>query len=128
MKLLLDTCAALWLWKGSDRLSATAKTAIQDPNSEVVFHQISYLEITTKNVTGKLALTKPPTTFVKEAVAAYQLQYVALSDEDIAGLEKMPLHHRDPFDRLLFSHSLRNGLTLVTSDAMAAKYGVPVIW
>lgn len=128
MKLLLDTCSALFLWEGNERLSATAAAALRDPQNEVFLHQVSYLEITLKHALRKLHLTEPPSQLIPKALKAYDIRFVRLSNADILGLESLPFHHRDPFDRLLISHAMGNGLVLVTPDAHAAHYGVPLLW
>ena len=128
MQLLADTCTALWYWGGDPRLSANAEAALRDGPNEVVFHQVSYLEITLKYSLGKLPLALAPAILIPEALRAYRFQYARLSNRDIAGLESLPFHHRDPFDRILISHAIDKGLTIVTPDAHIAGYGVPVIW
>jgi PIN domain nuclease of toxin-antitoxin system len=128
MELLLDTCAALWWWSGDDDLSSGAAAALRDPANGVVLHQASLLEITLKYSLGKLPLADAPSLLVPKAVAAYGIRYATLSDRDIAILETLPLHHRDPFDRLLVAHALDTGLTIVTPDARIAHYGARVLW
>ena len=128
MHLLVDTCAALWYWSGDTRLSGVAEAALRDGSNEVTFHQASYLEITLKYSLGKLPLTQAPAILIPEALRAYRFHYARLSNRDIAGLEALPFHHRDPFDRLLISHAIDRGLTVVTPDLHIADYSVPVLW
>ena len=128
MDLLVDTCTALWFWSGDPRLSAKAEEAIRDPSNEVWFHQVSYLEITLKYSLGKLSLTEPPAILVPKALEQYRFQFTPLSNPDIAGLESLPFHHRDPFDRLLISRALNRGWTLVSADGEFPAYGVKILW
>ena len=128
MDLLVDTCTALWFWSGDSRLSATAEEAIRDPSNEVWFHQVSYLEITLKYSLGKLSLTEAPATLVPRALEEYQFQFTALSNPDISGLESLPFHHRDPFDRLLLSRTLNRQWTIISSDPIFPVYGVKILW
>jgi len=128
VKLLLDTVAALYLWAGDTRLSRNVARAIADLSNELVFHQVSYLEITLKYSLGKLPLAEPPATLVPKALKAYQMRYSPLSNADIRGLEELPFHHRDPFDRLLIVHSCQHQLVLATPDRSLRSYGVPMIW
>ncbi|WP_082408147.1 type II toxin-antitoxin system VapC family toxin [Verrucomicrobium spinosum] len=83
MKLLLDTCAALWYWAGDARLSSKAISALSDPENEVVFHQVSYLEITLRHSLGKLPMAEPPGALVPKAIKAYGIDYAVLSNRDI---------------------------------------------
>lgn len=128
MDLLVDTCAALWYWSGDPRLSAAAENALRDPANELWFHQISYLEITIKHSLGKLPLNETPARLVPEALKTYRFQYSPLSNSDIATLETLPFHHRDPFDRLLISRALNRNWTIVTSDSAFTAYGVNLLW
>jgi PIN domain nuclease of toxin-antitoxin system len=128
MDLLVDTCTALWYWSGDPRLSARAEEALRDPANEVWFHQVSYLEITLKYSLGKLSLSESPTILVPKALETYRFQYSALSNPDIATLETLPFHHRDPFDRLLISRALNRDWTIVTSDSAFPAYAVNLLW
>lgn len=128
MNLLVDTCTALWYWSGDSRLSDAAEAALRDPDNEIWFHQASYLEITVKYSIGKLSLRKAPSTLVPEAIRKYRFSYTTLSNPDIATLETLPFHHRDPFDRLLISRALNRQWTVVTSDRAFPAYGVKVLW
>lgn len=128
MDVLVDTCAALWYWSGDIRLSARAEEVLRDPSNEVWFHQISYLEITIKFSLGKLTLAESPATLVPKALKAYRFQFSPLSNQDIARLESLPFHHRDPFDRLLISRALNQGWTVVSPDSNFWPYGVNLVW
>ena len=128
MHLLVDTCAALWYWSGDPRLSAKAETALRDPANEVWFHQVSYLEITIKFSLGKLPLNESPALLVPKALETYRIEYSPLSNSDIATLESLPFHHRDPFDRILISRALNRGWTIVTPGGDFPAYGVNLLW
>lgn len=128
MELLVDTCTALWYWGGDPRLSARAESALRDPENDLWFHQISYLEITVKYSLGKLSLKKSPALLVPEAMERYRIQFTPLSNPDVARLESLPFHHRDPFDRILISRALNRDWTVITSDAAFKEYGVEVLW
>jgi len=126
--LLLDTCAALWYWAGSPRLSETAAELIIEAENEVRIHQITYLEITLKYSLGKLDLGEPPATLIPKAIEQSGFQFARLGNRDIARLESLPFHHRDPFDRLLIAHALEHDLAVLTADNRFTAYGVEVLW
>jgi PIN domain nuclease of toxin-antitoxin system len=128
MRLLLDTCTLLWLLKGDPELSESARLACGDPNNELFIHQVSLLEMTLKHTLGKLPLAVSPAQLVKDALLDYSMTYVTLSDQDIQEMGGLPLHHRDPFDRLLIAHAKQHGLTLVSPDGEWPAYGVPILW
>ncbi len=128
MKLLLDTCSFLWMISEPDRLGGGARTALEDGENEVVLHQVSSLEIQLKFQIGKLKLANPPEELVTEGVRRHALHYQTLSDSEIWFLQKLPFHHRDPFDRLLIASALHFGLQIVTPDPLIDKYSVRTIW
>lgn len=128
MKYLLDTCAALWLWGAPDRLSESVAEILRDGRNEILFSQVSTLEIQLKYGLGKLRLPKPPEQFVPEAVDRHLLLYEQIRDDAIFLLQKLPRLHDDPFDRLLITHALTSGSTLLTPDPLIHKYPVPVAW
>jgi len=128
MRYLLDTCTALWLWGDPTHLSAPVRRIIEDTENEIVFHQISSLEIQIKHSIGKLKLPHPPEAFIPEALRAHYLTYQHLLDDDIFMWQKLPPVHADPFDRILVAHSLVSGATMLTPDKHITQYPVRTIW
>ena len=128
MRLLLDTCALVWLATDPERLSTRASNALSAGENELFVHQLSTWEIQIKHALGKLRLSIPPSVFVPEAIERHGVAYVELKDADIFHVGKLPDLHRDPIDRLLVAHALLNGLTIVTPDPQIARYPAPVLW
>mgnify|MGYP006426683365 CR=1 FL=1 len=128
MNLLLDTCTFLWVIDRADQLSPRAREHLEDPASAVVFHQASAWEIQIKYRSGKLGLRNRPETLIREGLKRHDIAYQRMTDESIWHLGKLPEHHRDPFDRLLISHALTEGLKLVTPDPRIHEYPVACVW
>ena len=128
MRYVLDTCTALWLLGDPDRLPEQVRRIVEDTGNEIVFHQISSLEIQIKQSLGKLKLPQPPEVFIPEALRAHYLTYQQLLDDDIFYWRKLPPVHDDPFDRILVAHSLVSGATLLTPDKRIAEYPVRTLW
>jgi PIN domain nuclease of toxin-antitoxin system len=128
MKLLLDTCAFLWLSDRTDLLSESAHAALAAAENELHLHQASVWETQIKYSLGKLRLKLPPREFVPLALARHGVTYDRLTDESIWFLDKLPALHRDPFDRLLIAHALLGGMTIVTPDPHIHQYPVPSLW
>ena len=128
MKLLLDTHVLLWFQADDPKLSATARAAILDPANERWLSPISLLEIAIKVRIGKLPLSAPFGVLYPSTLAADDIHVLPLEADHIEPLTTLPLHHKDPFDRLIVATALVEGLTLVSADAAFDAYGVGRIW
>jgi PIN domain nuclease of toxin-antitoxin system len=128
MKLLLDTCTLLSFLTNDAKLSAVAKTAIEDPGNERWLSPISLLEIALKVRLGKLTLPAPFGVLFPADLLAEDIHLLPLEPQHIEPLTTLPLHHRDPFDRLIAATTLVEGLTLVSPDAAFDAYGIPRLW
>ena len=122
MNLLLDSHALLWWLDESSVLSGEAYQAI-DEASRVSISLVTPWELQIKAHSGKLTLTPDWHGLDHEGIETLDL---ALDDVLVAAA--LPLHHRDPFDRLMIAQALRRGLVIVTRDRYFSQYGVPVIW
>ena len=123
---LPDTHVFIALADPRARLSADAHAAITDPGSEVCLSVVTVAEASIKNALGKLYL--PPEIVADAATgfraAAESANYTILpiSLEHAAQLKDLPLHHRDPFDRLLICQAMEEGLVLISDDAAFPAY------
>jgi PIN domain nuclease of toxin-antitoxin system len=127
VRLLLDTCTFLWL-AGGGPLSDAAADAIRAPANDVYLSAASVWEVVTKHQRGRLPLPEPPEKLIPTERKLRGV--VALPfDEDSAlqGL-RLPLLHRDPFDRMLIAQAIAHGLAIVTPDPLITQYPVRVIW
>lgn len=123
MRLLLDTNAVIWFVAGSDRLATKARVAIEDASNEKHVSVASLWEIAIKRAARKLELG--PDARLRIAGAGFQELDITGDHADHAG--GLPRLHGDPFDRMLIAQAQIEGLTLVTSDAQLARYGVAVL-
>lgn len=127
-KLLLDTCAVLWWFDNSDRLSDRARESISDEGSVVYVSPVSAFEIATKHKLGKLLgaenliLNWNPLT----GAQYFEDMDVSVADGLLAG--SLPLIHKDPFDRLLIAQAMNENAALVSSDEVFDAYGVRRLW
>ncbi|MGB8296208.1 MAG: type II toxin-antitoxin system VapC family toxin [Polyangia bacterium] len=123
MRLLLDTHAFLWWWQGSTKIDARTKTAIS--GAEVVLvSAASAWEMAIKSALGRLRFSGS----IAHAVEACGFTHLGVDFEHIEALRNLPLHHSDPFDRLLVAQTMVEHATLVTHDRALAPYGVPTLW
>lgn len=128
MKLLLDTCAFLWLQTDSSHLSAAARAKILDPANEVYLSAVSVWEIARKYAQHKISLPSHPSTLIPAVRNDSGIESLPLTEADALAAEKLQLFHKDPFDRMLIAQALMGGLAIVTSDRAFEPYPVRVIW
>jgi PIN domain nuclease of toxin-antitoxin system len=128
MNLLLDTHVLLWLLANDPKLSAAARAAVLDPANARWLSPVSLLEIALKNRIGKLPLPDPFGVMFPASLTAADIHLLPLEPEHIEPLTTLPLHHKDPFDRLLAATALVEGMTLVTADAAFDQYGLTRLW
>lgn len=123
MNLLIDTHVVLWWFDDPSRLSVDARRAIADIKNRVYVSAASAWEIAIKRALGKL---QAPTD-LQVAMRANFFEPLAISVDDALFVESLPMHHRDPFDRLLIAQALQRGWTLISRDAVFANYAVPIL-
>jgi len=122
VRLLLDTHVVLWQLSGVQRLGGRASETIASA-AELAFSVVSFAEIGVKAAIGKLAVPDD----LHAHVVGTGLRVLGLSADHGLAVASLPLHHRDPFDRLLVAQARHEGLTLVTADTQLHAYDVPVI-
>ena len=121
---LLDTHALIWALASPDRLRPAVRTALADSSVVVFGSAASTWEIAIKAALGKLP---PPPDDLPDVLDRLGFDRLPVTIEDTLAVQSLPLHHRDPFGRLLVAQALRHGLTLVTADARLAEYGVATL-
>lgn len=122
MRLLLDTHVVLWQLEGSRPLTNDARDAIARA-SELLFSVVSFAEIGVKAATGKLSV--PPD--FTDQVLRHGIRILGLAADHCLAVADLPVHHRDPFDRLLIAQARAEGLAIVTADSRFATYDVPLV-
>lgn len=128
MTLLLDTCAFLWFLGNDPQLTARARAAILDPANVRWLSPVSLLEIAIKVRLGKLPLPAPFASLFPTQLVANNIHLLALESQHLEPLTTLPLHHKDPFDRVSATTALVEGLTLVSADAIFDRYGLTRLW
>lgn len=128
MNVLLDTCAFLWLAASPERISAPARTTIDNAQNTLFLSDVSVWEIATKYRIGKLPLPQPPRAWVSAQASFFQLERLAIEPEAIYLSGELPLVHCDPFDRLLAAQAQSRKLTVLTPDEPFRALGTTVLW
>ena len=133
-KLLLDTHCWLWMLSAPEKLSATVRAALEDADgTEVFVSAATAWEIAIKTSIGKLTLAlaegETVTNYVRLRVIASESTPLPINHEHALQVSALPLHHRDPFDRILIAQAMvEPEMHLVTDDENILKYqGVRLI-
>lgn len=128
MDLLLDTHTFLWYSTNDPRLSSLAQAVLKDPSNQPHLSVASLWEIAIKVQLGKLRLHAPFEEIVAQVFAQQRLRVLAITSPHLCQLVALPLLHRDPFDRLLVSQALADGMVIVGHDTAMDGYGVHRMW
>jgi len=126
MKVLIDTHVLLWGLQDEPKLSDRVRTLL--PKAEVWISVASLWEIIAKVQDGKLKLPTPVRDYLTLKLRENGVSVLPLTFDHVRRLEELPLHHRDPFDRILIAQSLEENLPLITADALFKNYAVRLIW
>lgn len=127
MKLLLDTHVFLWWALSPERLTPPVLAACTDPTTTLLLSAASIWEIQIKAGIGKLTLHQPLAEVVASQLAN-GLHLLPITLDHALRVGDLPLHHKDPFDRLLIAQALVEEAVLASADAAIAAYHVPRLW
>ena len=127
-RLLLDTHTFLWWDSRPEKLSAHVLALCQDPAVILYLSLVSLWEIQIKSSLGKLPLALPLREIVEGQQSQHGLQLLPITPAHIYILGTLPLHHNDPFDRLLIAQSISEKLPFASVDSQFFSYPTSVIW
>ncbi len=128
MKLLIDTHTFIWFVMGNTKLSAVARTLIEADNNEKIVSTASLWEIAIKLSIGKLNLGLSFDEFVSKQLYGNGFDLLKIDTEHISSVSTPPLHHRDPFDRLLIAQAIVENIPVVSADKAFDSYAIQRLW
>lgn len=128
MRLLLDTHAFLWWVSDDPALPNRVRRQLSAPRNEVFVSAVSVWEIVVKAALGKLTIPLPAERFVPEQLVANGFEALPLSITHALAVDRLPAHHRDPYDRLLVAQAVTEGMTIASGDQQIAAYPVKIVW
>lgn len=128
MELLLDTHTFLWFAGGDERLSAPAKEAISDATNPAYVSTASVWEMAIKVNIGKLGLPGSLEELMREQVRENAFDILRSELPHYEAYVHLPLHHRDPFDRMIIAQGKVEGMRIVGKDAAFEQYDVKTLW
>ncbi len=125
MKLLLDTQLLLWAAGQPERISKSARKLLNDPKNELVFSAASLWEVAIKSSLGREDFRAEPR-LLRRGLLDNGYVELPVTSQHAVNIDGLPPLHKDPFDRLLLSQALSEGITLLTTDSALAGYPGPV--
>ena len=125
MRLLIDTNVFLAYTFEPERIAPEWTEAI-DEADQAFFSTSSVWEIAIKHRKGKLSVSGDPASFILAGMDRLQLMALDVTARHALATVGLPMHHHDPFDRMLIAQALCERLTIVTTDRVIPKYDVPV--
>jgi PIN domain nuclease of toxin-antitoxin system len=128
LRFLLDTCTFLWIVAGLPELPVRVVQAFRNPDHEIYLSAASAWEIALKEARGRLPLPEPAQRFVSSEREAHGIAPLPIDEESALHLSRLPVLHRDPFDRMLVSQAIVHGLTILTPDPLIAQYPARTLW
>jgi len=128
MRVLVDTHTFLWDLLSDHRSSRLAKQMLKSDEHELYFSLVSLWEFAIKIKTGKLNALGSSVAYIRSEMENYSMQLLPIRYEHILQVESLPVHHSDPFDRLLIAQAITESLPILTRDDKFTLYPVQVIW
>ena len=126
MRQLLDTHSFIWFITGNPRITFESRQQIE--NNENLLSIASVWEIAIKSSLGKLNLGMSLYALVEQEIIANGIELLDITTKHLAVVAMLPLHHRDPFDRLLVGQAMVEGLPIVGADAVFDAYRIQRLW
>jgi PIN domain nuclease of toxin-antitoxin system len=127
-RLLLDTHSFLWFVTADPKLSAPAQRLIATGANEPLLSVACVWEIAIKVSIGRLPLPEPLHTFIPEQLRVNRIEVLPIELRHTFEVARLPLHHRDPLDRLLIAQVLVEGLPIVSADTVFDHYPIQRLW
>lgn len=128
MNYLLDT--ATFLWVATDQQEQISRRALNIISKEngIVLSAVSVWEMIIKYSLGKLKMKQTPQKLIPKLCLSMGLQQLPIRQSHAFSVAPLPLHHKDPFDRMLIAQARQENLTLLSPDKIFKKYPVKILW
>ncbi len=127
MKYLIDTHILIWFIEGNNKLPVEIRNVLTMERNKIQVSTLSLWEISIKTTIGKLKLKQDISKIFSKCEEYWNIKN-GFSKEELQNYENLPLHHRDPFDRMLIALAKTENLTIITKDQNFSKYDVDILW
>lgn len=128
MKYLLDTVVWLWSVGPADKIGAAGLEILANGREDIYLSAASTWEIAIKAKLGRFHLPQAPGPYVRSRMSAQRILPLSVTHNHTLAVYDLPLHHGDPFDRLIIAQAIQEGMTILTADREFRKYSVELIW
>ena len=128
MKILLDTQIFLWALAEPKHLGENAKSLLRSQKNQLYLSAASPWEISIKVGLGKLPLPEPPDKYISSRMAELKVLPLDIKHHHTFVVYTLPLHHRDPFDRILIASAIAENLHLMSADQQFYRYDINLLW
>lgn len=126
MKQLLDTHTLLWFTIGDPRINPNLRLQIE--NNDNFLSIASVWEIAIKYSIGKLTLAMSFDDFVEQQIIGNGITIKTINQQHISVIAQLPLHHRDPFDRMLIAQAIVENIPIISADKKLDAYAIQRLW
>jgi PIN domain nuclease of toxin-antitoxin system len=126
MKLVLDTHALIWWLVSPDKLSARVRTAVEDTGNDILVSAVSAYEVELKRPRDAFLASVPERLLT--ATLDQGFGWMQVTPEDAVAAARLPLHHRDPWDRIILAQAANREAAVITADRMMTAYGAAIFW
>jgi PIN domain nuclease of toxin-antitoxin system len=128
MEYLIDTHTLLWIVANNPKLSKKAKNIYLNRNNKIYVSIATIWELSIKIGLNKLNINIPLNKFVDIHIVGNNIKILNINLNHLYRIEKLPLHHRDPFDRLIISQAIEDKIPIIGSDELFDYYQIKRIW
>jgi PIN domain nuclease of toxin-antitoxin system len=128
MMLLIDTHTFIWYVTDDSKLSNQVIKLINDENNQIFLSIASIWEIGIKQSLGKLNFNLPLEMFVTQQMSLNDFSLLDIKISHISTVSQLPLHHRDPFDRIWIAQAIAENIPILSADAIFDTYPVQRLW
>lgn len=128
MRILFDTHAFIWWDSNISKLSSEALRLCRDPKNILILSTVSIWEMQIKHQLGKLKLNLPLNDIVEAQQQTNSIEVLPIIPPHVFALANLPLHHKDPFDRLLIAQATAEKAVLLSCDSAVRQYPVDIVW
>jgi PIN domain nuclease of toxin-antitoxin system len=128
VKYLLDTAVWLWSIDSVERINKIGREVLENRQEEIYFSAAVAWEISIKARLGKLNLRSPPAQCIPAFMEKQGLRALPVTQLHAIKVYDLPLHHQDPFDRIIIAQAIAEDMTILTADRIFEKYPAEFVW